>query len=152
MKWREGEFTGVADLALYRQAWVPDGEARSVAVLVHGLAEHSGRYPHVAARLVTEGHAVHALDHRGHGRSGGPRALIDRFDHVVRDLDKLVDAAASAHPDVPVVMLGHSVGGLVATYYALEQGERLAALALSGWPRSKPLDRRPAWRRGCSLR
>ena len=64
-----------------------------MVVLVHGAGEHSGRYEHVAERLVADGYAVHALDHRGHGRSQGPRALIDRVDHAVTDLDALVSAA-----------------------------------------------------------
>ena len=64
-----------------------------MVVLVHGVGEHSGRYEHVAERLVAAGYAVYALDHRGHGRSQGPRALIDRVDDAVTDLDALVSAA-----------------------------------------------------------
>lgn len=131
MKWREGALEGVGGLRLYRQAWVPDGDPRAAVVLVHGLAEHSGRYHHVAARLVADGYAVHALDLRGHGCSEGPRALIDRMDNVVADVHTLVVAAVSAHARAPVVMLGHSVGGLVACCYALTHQERLTALMLS---------------------
>ncbi len=131
MNWAEGALEGIGGLRLYRQAWVPDEDARAVVVLVHGLAEHSGRYHHVAARLVADGHAVHALDHRGHGRSEGTRALVDRMDNVVADLDALVEATITAHPGVPVVMLGHSMGGLVAVRYALEHQQRLTALMLS---------------------
>jgi alpha-beta hydrolase superfamily lysophospholipase len=132
VKWREGALEGVGGLRLYRQAWVPDGEVRAVVVIVHGISEHSGRYHHVAARLVADGYAVHAHDQRGHGRSEGPRAVIDRMDHAVEDADRLVEAAGSAHHGAPVVMLGHSVGGLVAVRYALVHGRRLTALALSG--------------------
>lgn len=132
MNWAEGALEGVGGLRLYRQAWLPDKDPRAVVVLVHGVSEHSGRYHHVAARLVADGHAVHALDHRGHGRSEGPRALIDRMDHAVADVDELVEAAADTHPGVPVVMLGHSMGGLVAVCYALLHQRRLAGLMLSG--------------------
>lgn len=131
MKWREGALEGVGSLRLYRQAWVPDGEARAVVVIVHGVSEHSSRYHHVAARLVAEGYAVHAHDQRGHGRSEGPRAVIDRMDNAVEDLDRLVAAAGSAHDGAPVIMLGHSMGGLLAVCFALAHQERLSGLILS---------------------
>jgi acylglycerol lipase len=131
VNWAEGALQGVGGLRLYRQAWVPDGDARAVVVLVHGACEHSGRYHHLAARLVADRHAVHALDHRGHGRSEGPRAFIDRMDNAVADLHALVEATASAHPGVPVVMLGHSMGGLLAVCFALAHPERLSGLILS---------------------
>jgi alpha-beta hydrolase superfamily lysophospholipase len=132
VNWGEGALEGVGGLRLYRQAWLPDGDPRSVVVLVHGVSEHSGRYHHVAARLVADGHAVHALDHRGHGRSEGPRAVIDRMEYAIADVHALVEAAASPHPGVPVVMLGHSMGGLVAVCFALSHRGRLTGLMLSG--------------------
>lgn len=131
MRWGEGALEGVGGLRLYRQAWVPDGDARAMVVLVHGVSEHSGRYHHVAGRLVADGYAVHALDHRGHGRSEGPRALIDRMVNAVADLHALVEATALAHPGVPMVMLGHSMGGLLAVDFALAHQERLSGLILS---------------------
>lgn len=131
MNWGEGALEGVGGLRLYRQAWLPDGDARAMVVLVHGVSEHSGRYHHVAARLVADGYAVHALDHRGHGRSEGPRAYIDRMRHAVTDLNALVEATASAHSGMPVVMLGHSMGGLLAVCFALAHQERLSGLILS---------------------
>ncbi len=109
----------------------PRRAARAVIVLVHGLGEHSGRYDHVVARLVREGYAVHAIDHRGHGRSDGPRAFIEDMDNAVADVDALVDRAVEAHPGVPVFMLGHSMGGLIALRYAIAHQDRLAGLILS---------------------
>jgi acylglycerol lipase len=129
--WGEGALEGVGGLRLYRQAWVPDVDARAMVVLVHGVSEHSGRYHHVAGRLVADGYAVHALDLRGHGRSEGPRALIDRMGNAVADLHALVEATALAHPGVPVVILGHSMGGLLAICFALTHQERLSGLILS---------------------
>jgi acylglycerol lipase len=102
-------------------------EPRAVVVLVHGASEHSGRYAHVAGRLLDEGYAVYALDHRGHGRSEGPRALIDRMASAVADLDSLVGVAGP-----PVFLLGHSMGGTVALAYALRHQDRLRGLVLSG--------------------
>ncbi len=132
MKWAEGELTGVGELRLYRQAWLPDGEARAVVVLAHGLGEHSGRYHHVAAPLAAAGYAVHTLDHRGHGRSDGPRAFLDGLEDVAADLQALLVAASSAHPGIPVFLLGHSVGGLIACHHALAHQQRLSGLILSG--------------------
>ncbi len=131
MNWGEGALEGVGGLRLYRQSWVPDGDARAIVVLVHGVSEHSGRYHHVAARLVADGYAVHAVDHRGHGRSEGPRAFIDRMGYAVDDLDSLVEATTSPSSGPPVVMLGHSMGGLLAVCFALAYNERLSGLILS---------------------
>jgi len=131
VNWGEGALEGVGGLRLYRQSWVPDRDARAIVILVHGVSEHSGRYHHVAARLVADGYAVHALDHRGHGRSDGRRAFIDRMGNAVDDLDSLVEATTSPNSGVPVVMLGHSMGGLLAVCFALAYNERLSGLILS---------------------
>ncbi len=132
MKWAEGELTGVGELELYRQAWIPDGDVRAVVVIAHGVSEHSGRYRHVAAPLAAEGYAVHALDHRGHGRSEGARAFVERLGNVVADLHALVEATAATYEGLPVFLLGHSMGGLVAAHYALAHQESLSGLILSG--------------------
>lgn len=127
-----GSLRGVGGRHIFWRSWSPDdGTARALIVLVHGLGEHSGRYDHVVARLVGEGYAVHALDHRGHGRSDGPRALIEDMDDAVADLDTLVDMAVAAQPGLPVFMLGHSMGGLLGLRYALAHQDRLAGLILS---------------------
>ena len=128
-----GSFAGAGgrNRNIFWRAWTPDAPARAVIVLVHGLGEHSGRYDHVVARLVGEGYAVHAVDHRGHGRSDGPRAFIEDMDNVVADLDTLVDRAVAGHADVPVFMLGHSMGGLISLRYAIVHQHRLAGLILS---------------------
>jgi acylglycerol lipase len=128
-----GSLEGAGDVALFTQSWRPDDATaiRGTVVIVHGFGEHSDRYDHVAERLVAEGYAVFALDHRGHGRSQGPRAVIET-DAVVADVDQLVSRAADAHPDVPRFLLGHSLGGMIAIAYALTHGERLHGLILSG--------------------
>jgi acylglycerol lipase len=133
-----GRLTGVGGLELFTRWW-RDGRADShspaaVVVLVHGAGEHSGRYEHVAERLVDDGYAVYALDHRGHGRSQGPRALIDRVDHAVTDLNALVSAAVQheSAASIPIMMVGHSMGAMIALRYACEHQHRLGGLALSG--------------------
>lgn len=105
---------------------------RAVVALAHGKDEHQGRYAHVVAALTAAGYAVYTIDHRGHGASGGKRGEIRRFDDYVEDFDLLVREAERDHPNVPVVVLGHSMGGLIATRYALRTQDRLAALVLSG--------------------
>jgi alpha-beta hydrolase superfamily lysophospholipase len=110
------------------QARTPDG----IVVIVHGASEHSDRYAHVARRLVDEGYAVYASDHQGHGRSEGPRALVRRMADAVSDLDQLVVLAQGEHPEVPLFMLGHSMGGTVALRYTLAHQDHLSGLILSG--------------------
>jgi acylglycerol lipase len=129
---RESSFAGAGGLEIFWRAWSGDGDATAVVVIAHGAGEHSGRYTHVAQRLVDQGYAVYAIEHRGHGRSQGPRALIDRIDNAVADLDKLVALAGDAHPGVPLFLLGHSMGGTIALSYALAHQQRLAGLVLSG--------------------
>jgi acylglycerol lipase len=127
----EMDFAGCRDTKLYGQAWLPAGPARAVIVISHGLGEHGGRYAELASRLVEKGFAVYALDHRGHGRSGGPRANIERFDYVVSDLGAFVGRAQRHHPGLPVILLGHSMGGAIALGCALKYENALRALVLS---------------------
>jgi alpha-beta hydrolase superfamily lysophospholipase len=110
----------------------PAATPRYVAVLVHGYGEHIGRYEHVAAALIEHGAVVYGLDHLGHGKSGGERVLVSNFEDVVADLDQVVVAARQAWPDLPVVMIGHSMGGMIAARYAQLHSGGLRALVLSG--------------------
>ncbi len=131
-----GKLAGAGGREIFWQSWTPDPDPavrlRGVVVIVHGAGEHSGRYEHVAQRLVAERYAVYALDHRGHGRSDGPRALIDRLDRAVSDIDGVVTMARGARPDLPVFMLAHSMGGTFGVQYALAHQRNLAGLILSG--------------------
>ena len=129
---QESSFAGAGGVEIFRRVWLPDGDPTAVVAIAHGAGEHSGRYAHVAGRLNAEGYAVYAVDHRGHGRSQGPRALIDRIDNAVADLDKLIVLARERHPGVPLILLGHSMGGTVAVSYALAHQDRLSGLILSG--------------------
>ncbi len=110
----------------------PNPEPRYVALIAHGYGEHAGRYEHVAARLVADGAVVYAPDHHGHGRSEGERALVDDLDAGVDDLHLVAERASSEHPGVPTVLVGHSMGGLIAARYGQRFGDQLAALVLSG--------------------
>jgi alpha-beta hydrolase superfamily lysophospholipase len=131
MKHRELQFPGCQDATLHGQAWLPERTPRAIVVVSHGLAEHGGRYAALASRLVEKGYAVYAIDHRGHGHSSGRRANIDRFDYLVSDLGTFIGRAQRQHPDTPVILLGHSMGGAIALACALKHHRVLRALVLS---------------------
>jgi alpha-beta hydrolase superfamily lysophospholipase len=105
---------------------------RYIAVLAHGYGEHAGRYDHVAAHLVRHGAAVYAPDHQGHGLSDGARALVESIEDVVTDVRALVVRVVQERPGLRVVLVGHSMGGIIATRYAQRHPQDLAALVLSG--------------------
>jgi acylglycerol lipase len=131
MRRRELKTAGIGGLDLYAQAWLPESHVRAVVVVAHGLGEHSGRYAGLAEALVGSGHAVYALDHRGHGHSPGARANIERFEYLVSDFGAFAGRAARQHPDTPVFMLGHSMGGAVAFASALRLQNTLRGVVLS---------------------
>jgi alpha-beta hydrolase superfamily lysophospholipase len=110
----------------------PSARPRYVALVIHGYGEHVGRYAEVADVLVEHGAAVFGPDHVGHGKSAGERVVIEDFEDVVADVHAVADLARAAHPDLPVVLIGHSMGGLIAARYAQLHGDGLAALVLSG--------------------
>lgn len=128
---RELTAAGGGGIELYAQAWLPGVAPRAVIVVSHGLGEHGGRYETLARELVQRDYAVYAVDHRGHGRSSGPRANIGRFAHLVADFCTFTDRCAGEHPAAPVFMLGHSMGGAVAFASALRLQHRLRGLILS---------------------
>ncbi len=128
----EGHRESAPGRSAYWQAWLPPDRARAVVVIVHGLHEHSARYAHVGARLAGAGFAAYAADQRGHGRSDGRRANLERMALIVADLGSFVRFAAERHGGLPVFMVGHSLGGLIALQYATEPGTSLEGLVLSG--------------------
>lgn len=132
MRHREDSFTNSDGQSIYHQTWSPDGDAKAVVLLFHGLGEHSGRYGHVASALTAAGYTVHALDHRGHGRSAGKRAHVLSYDEFQRDLRQFRDAVTEQHPALPLVVLGHSMGGNLAVGHVLDQQQGVRALVLSG--------------------
>jgi alpha-beta hydrolase superfamily lysophospholipase len=113
------------------QRW-QEGTPRYVALLVHGYGEHIGRYDHVARRLVADGAVVYGHDHVGHGRSAGDRVLVEEFEPVVEDVHLLEARARTEHPELPVALIGHSMGGMIAARYAQRFGDGLACVILSG--------------------
>ena len=109
----EGNFSGSEGRIFYRR-WDPEGPPARIVQIIHGYAEHGGRYAHVASALTARGAVVYADDHIGHGQSDGERALITNFEHVTDDLHTLSNMARTQHPGLPLVLVGHSMGGLLA--------------------------------------
>lgn len=127
----EASFDGSEGRAFYRR-WEPDVPPVRLVLIVHGYAEHGGRYAHVAAALTRRGSVVYADDHLGHGRSDGERALITDFEHVVDDLRALAGIARAERPGLPLVLVGHSMGGLLAARFAQRWPDEVAGVAFCG--------------------
>jgi acylglycerol lipase len=132
------------ELPLYR--WPALGQTRATVALVHGLAEHAGRYAALAGRLNAAGIELVAIDLRGHGHAPGKRAFVKRFDDYLLDAQALLDDAA--HSCAPLFLMGHSMGGAVAALYAIDRldasGRRLNGLILSS-PALAPGRDVPGW-------
>jgi alpha-beta hydrolase superfamily lysophospholipase len=116
---------------LFRRAWLIPQPERAL-LLVHGFAEHSGRYENVGAWFAARGCAVHAYDHRGHGRSDGRRGHVRRFGDFLDDLEAVLAAVRAEHPQLKPVLVGHSMGGLIVTAALCERAPDVACAVTSG--------------------
>jgi acylglycerol lipase len=132
MKHQEGFFKGVRGAKIYFQSWLPENEPKAVLLIVHGLAEHSGRYGNVVNHLVPLGYAVYGIDHLGHGKSEGTRVYVERFDDYTNTLKVYFDKIRGWQPDKPIFLVGHSMGGLIGAAYLLDYQAELAGAVLSG--------------------
>lgn len=124
VKREDGYFASWDDTELYWQVWHAE-EPTAVVALMHGYAEHSSRYHHVASALVRAGYAVMAIDARGHGKSTGRRGHVDEFEHFVLDFEELLSRIENRFADAPIFALGHSHGGLIALRHALRDDSRI---------------------------
>ena len=132
MKHQDGYFKGVRDTNIYYQYWLPEGEPKAILLVVHGLAEHSGRYMNIVNHLVPLGYAVYGIDHIGHGKSDGKRVYVDRFRDYTKTLKNYFDKIRKWHPKKPIFLIGHSMGGLISAAYLLEHQDELSGAVLSG--------------------
>jgi len=127
----EAFFDGSEGQIFYRQ-WEPEADPVRIVLIVHGYAEHGGRYAHVADALTAGGAVVFADDHLGHGRSDGERALITEFGHVTDDLHTLADIARREYPGLLLILVGHSMGGLLSGRFGQRWPDEVAGLAFCG--------------------
>jgi alpha-beta hydrolase superfamily lysophospholipase len=111
---------------LFTRRWLPaQGQGQAIAVVVHGLGEHTEFYLPLIHFLLPKGMAVYAHDHRGFGRSDGRRGHISRYGDYVEDLRGLVERARVEHPDLPLVLIGHSMGGTIALLFSQRYPEQI---------------------------
>lgn len=134
----EEKFEGAKGLKILFRSWRPPGEPRGVVVIVHGFNSHSGYYRWVAEQFVADGLAVYALDLRGRGLSDGERFYVETFADYVSDVATLVQLAKSRELGLPIYLLGHSAGGVVACIYTLENQSELAGLICESFAHQVP--------------
>ncbi len=127
----ESTFVGAGGRSLFRRAWIA-AEPNRVLLVVHGFAEHSGRYEAFGTWFAARGGAVHAFDLRGHGRSGGQRGHVRTFSEFLDDLDAFLETVRAAHPDLPFNLVGHSLGGLILVEYLRQRRPEIAGAVTSG--------------------
>lgn len=124
---------------------MPQGNVKAAIILLHGMGEHFGRYTHVAEFFSRSGFAVIGMDHRGHGTSAGKRGHTPSFDHLMNDIDLLVQKTGDLFPGTPLILYGHSMGGNLAANYVLRKKPQVKGLILTG-PYFKLGFEPPAWK------
>jgi acylglycerol lipase len=125
---KESSFEGIDKLNIFTRSWQPEGAPRAVVVISHGFNSHSGQYMWAGEQLANAGFATYALDHRGRGRSEGERFYVDKFTDFTGDLGTFISIAKTENPGLPVYLLGHSAGGVIACGYALESQDEIDGL------------------------
>lgn len=128
----------------HTRAWLPSKPTRSM-ILVHGYAEHCGRYDEMAIHFASRGFAVHAYDQAGHGRSPGPRGDVDRFDRLLDELMQFIEGVRKEHSELPLALVGHSMGGLVVAATGALRSPPVDRIVLSGALLEVPSDM-PRWK------
>jgi alpha-beta hydrolase superfamily lysophospholipase len=146
MQHSEGKFTASDGLEIYHQVWAADGTPKAAILIVHGLGEHSSRYHNYTDYFVPRGYTLYGFDLRGHGRSGGPRGHVERFDRFVDDVGRMVALIREQLPHTPLFLLGHSLGSLPTLVYALRYPDGLAGVITSGTALRDALEI-PGWKR-----
>jgi acylglycerol lipase len=131
MNHMDGKFKGVRNVDIYYQGWVPEGDVKAVLLIVHGLGEHCGRYMNVVNHFVPLGYAVYGLDHVGHGKSEGLREYVEQFADFTDTLTIFYRMVTEWQVNKPVFVLGHSMGGLITSYYLLDHQDKFQGAVIS---------------------
>lgn len=134
----ENTFTNPDNFTLHEKTWSAEN-AKAIVLITHGIAEHCGRYDHVAQSLVEGGYTVVAFDLRGHGKSSGKRNYINSFQDYLNDLDEMLGRVRVNYPDQSIFLLGHSMGGGIVALYTIEQQPDIEGILLSA-PMAKVSD------------
>lgn len=134
MKTFESKFEGHDGLIFYVQGWEPDANAqpKAVVALVHGLGEHIGRYAHVGKALTDAGYVLVGFDLRGHGKTVSARGHFPSLDAVMQDIRQFLQFISQRYPDLPQVLCGHSLGGLLSLAYAVQNKSGLKGVMVTG--------------------
>jgi acylglycerol lipase len=125
---KESSFTGVGGLKIATRSWEAAGTPRAIMILVHGFNAHSGYMVWPGEQFSANGFATYALDLRGRGKSEGERFYVEEFSDYLGDVNSLVDIARAENPGLPVYVLGHSAGGVIATSYVFEHQSEISGL------------------------
>jgi alpha-beta hydrolase superfamily lysophospholipase len=130
----EGYFLGYKKYKLFEQSWLPQqgAAARGIIIIVHGLAEHGGRYAHVADFFTSHGFIVCVSDLRGHGKSDGQDTEFSSMNELIEDLDIFIAKQRKQYPGLPVYLYGHSMGGMIATLYVIKKQPKFNGVLLTG--------------------
>ena len=139
-----GSFTGKGGIEIYFQKWIAE-KSNAVLIIVHGLGEHSGRYGNLLKSFENKGISFFAIDHRGHGKSDGKRGHIDSFMDYVYDLKLFIEFIKDENRGLPIILYGHSMGGVIASKYAMTYADDLTMLVLSS-SGFEPAFKVPAWK------
>ncbi|BAY62701.1 alpha/beta hydrolase fold protein [Calothrix brevissima NIES-22] len=124
----EDTFTGLEELALYYQSWLPEGKFKAILVIVHGLGAHSSRFGNIIEQLLPKEYAIYAFDMRGNGRSPGQRGYINSWAEFREDLRIFIELIHNKYPDYPIFIMGHSLGGVVVLDYILRHPQEAKTL------------------------
>ena len=119
MQHSQSSMYGYGGVKLFTQSWLPDSAPRAGLVIVHGFGEHSDRYMNVVNDLVPRGYAIYSFDLRGHGRSEGQRGHVNRWVEYEEDVRSFLQQVQQQAPELPIFLMGHSLGGLIVLSYGL---------------------------------
>jgi alpha-beta hydrolase superfamily lysophospholipase len=145
MKTKDFNWKALDDLEIYGKYWCPESNIKAVICLVHGMGEHINRYNEFAAAIVKEGYAVIGFDQRGHGKSKGQRGHTPSYEHLLHTVDDLLNKAEEFFPEIPKILMGHSMGGNVVLNYALNREPKIVGVIASS-PLLRLAFDPPAWK------